>query len=516
MTLPRWLGPGAVAFLLVWLLLLAAGRTAFFQDPGTFWHTTTGELILKDGFIRADPYTFTHANDWWVPYQWLGEVAMALAHRAGGFDAQLLGAVTLIAGVFAWLAARLARTGLHPILVGGVVALSLAAAGSHFHVRPHLFTLGATALVAVALVEADVARPRLNRLYWLVPLCALWTNIHGGVLGGIGTVCITFAGWVTFWKFGRPAPLKSWRGAGVLALVAAGCALSTLANSYGTDMLKTWRVIMGAPELRDLIAEHRPLDVTAPYAWPVLALAAVYLFGLYGVKRSAVRVSWMLPLLWLALAFSRCRHASLFAVVAVVCITAMWKHTRWALWLAAYRPDLYQPGGAVARPWWANVWLPAVAVLLALALQVARVPVPLIGSGWARHDPGQWPVEVLDALKAHEPKPGEPNRLFNAEYIDGGFVIYHTPGYKVFVDDRCELFGGPWLAEFDRRTREPGDAVEVWEARYGRFDFALTRTGTPFDEWFAASPAWQPVKATPTATFYLRRAKEEPTPRPPP
>src|SRR5262245_51107722 len=196
MTLPRWLAPGAVAFLLLWLLLLAAGRTAFFKDPGTFWHITTGEIILKEGFIRADPYTFTFAGTWWIPYQWLGEVGMASAHRIGGFDTTLLGAVTIIAAVFAWLTARFLRTGLHPILVGVVIALSLAAAGSHFHVRPHLFTIAAMTVVAALLVDTDAARPRLKRLLWLVPLCVLWTNIHGGVLGGIGTVYIAFAGWV--------------------------------------------------------------------------------------------------------------------------------------------------------------------------------------------------------------------------------------------------------------------------------------------------------------------------------
>jgi hypothetical protein len=510
MTLPRWLGPGAIAFVVVWVLLLAAGRSAFFKDPGTFWHTTTGELILKDGFIRTDPYTFTFPETWWVPYQWLGEVGMALAHRVGGFDTQLLGAVTLIAAVFAWLAARLLRTGLHPILAGAVVALSLAASGSHFHVRPHLFTLAATAAVMVLLVETDVARPKLNRLFWLILLCMLWTNIHGGVLGGIGTLCIAFAGWVVFWKLKRPSPVKSWRDVGLLALVAVGCTSATLASPYGLDMLKTWNVIMGAPELREIIKEHRPLDVAEPSAWPVLALAIVYLFVLYGTKRSAVRVSWLLPVVWFALTVSRCRHASLFAVVSLVCITAMWKHTRWALYLAAKRPDLYQPGSAISRPWLANVWLPVALVLLSLGLQAVRVPVPIIGSGWAQHDPEYWPVEVLDALREYEPKPGDPhNKLFNSGYIDGGFVIYHTPGYKVFVDDRCEVFGGPWLMEFyaveHTEHPNPAPAMAKWEAQYGPFDFALTRTGQPIDDWFKASPAWQPVKVTPLATFYKRR-----------
>jgi hypothetical protein len=504
MKLPRWLGPGAVAFVLVWLLLLAAGRAAFFKDPGTFWHTTTGALVLEKGFLRADPYTFTFSGTWWVPYQWLGEVGMALAHRAGGFDAQLLGAVTILAAVFAWLTARLLRTGLNAVLAGSVVALSLAAAGSHFHVRPHLFTLAAMTAVMVLLVETDVARPRPKRLFWLVPLCAVWTNVHGGVLGGIGTVCIAFAGWVAWWRLGASAPLKSGRDVGLLALVAVGCVLSTFASPYGLDMLKTWNVIMGAPELREIIVEHRPLDVTQPFAWPVLALAAVYLFVLYGVKRSSLRVSWLLPLVWLVLTFSRCRHASLFAVTTVVAITAMWRHTSWALWLAAYRPDFYQPGSAEPRPWWASVWLPVAVVLLALGLQAARVPVPLVGSGWATHDPAHWPVDVLDALKAHEPKPGAPNKLFNSGYIDGGFVIYHAPGYKVFVDDRCEVFGGPWLMEFVAAQGEPAAALARWEKQYGPFDFALTRTDTPFDDRFKSSPAWKAEKVTPTATFYTR------------
>lgn len=503
MTLPRWLSPGAVAFVALWLPLMAAGRSAFFQDPGTFWHVTTGELVLRDGFLRSDPYTFTFAGTWWVPYQWLGEVAMTLAHRVGGFDTVLLGAVTLVAATFAWLAARLLRTGLHFVLASAAVAVAVAAAGSHFHVRPHLFTIAATAALMALLVETDAARPKLKRLLWLIPLCAVWTNVHGGVLGGIGTLGIAFAGWVVWWRLGRPSPLKTWREAGLLALVALGCGLATLASPYGLDMPKTWGVIMGAPELREIVAEHSPLDLAKPFAWPVLAMAAVYLFVLYGVKRSAVRATWLLPLVWLALTFDRSRHASLFAVVALVAMTAMWKHTRWALWLAAYRPDFYQPGSAESRPWWAGVWLPVLVVTLSFALQAARVPVPVIGSGWVRHDPDYWPVGVLDALKAHEPTPSAPNKLFNSGYIDGGFVIYHTPGYKVFVDDRCEVFKGPWLKAFVYAT--PDEAIPRWEAEYGPFDYALTRTGTPFDDWFKASAAWKAEKVTPTATFYVRR-----------
>lgn len=505
MTLPRWLAPGAVAFVAVWVALLAGGR-GMFRDPGTFWHTAVGERLLSDGFFDRDPYTFTFGGSWWVPHQWLGEVGMAVAHRVGGFDAQLLASVTLLAAAFALLAARLARTGLHPVAVGAVVALALAASGSHFHVRPHLVTIAGMAVTAVLLADADCGAIPLRRLFWLAPLFVLWANVHGGFLGGFGTVIIAAGGWFVFWRTGRPSPVGSWRDVGLLALLIVCCGAAPLVNPYGLDMLRAWKTILGEPILKEIIKEHRPLDPGESYAWPILGFAAVYLFVLVGVNWREVRVTWLLPLPWLLQSFERCRHAPLFVVVGLAVLSAMWPHTRWAKWLARSRPDFYQPDAPpVDRPWWAGVWLPSLVVLLSLGLQLGRVEVPVIGAGWARHDPRYWPVELLGAIKENEPKPGEPARLFN-DYADGGFVIYHAPGYRVFVDDRCELFGGEWLREFVAASQhDTSAAVARWEQRYGRFEFALTRTGTPFDEHFKSDADWRCVKRTATAAFYRRK-----------
>jgi hypothetical protein len=506
MTLPRWISPGAIAFLAIGLVLLVAGRSSMLRDPGTFWHTRTGELILQDGFIRTDPYTFTFGGTWWVPYQWGGEVVMAYAHRLGGFDAQLLGAVAMLAAVFAWLSARLLRTGLHPILVGAVVALGLAAAGSHFHVRPHVFTLTALAVTTALLADWDLGRKPLGRLFWLIPLFVVWTNVHGGLLGGLATLLIAAGGWVVFQRLGIPSPLSGARSYCLIGAVVIGCGLSMLANPYGTDMVKTWRVIMDEPLLKQIIIEHRPLDPSQPYAWPIFALAVVYAATLLGVNWRELRITWLLPAVWFLQTIDRCRHASLFVVVTLVALAAMWPSTRWAAWLARHRRDLYEPDAeAIARPAWAHWLLPGICVAASFVLIVCRIPVPIFGAGWAQHDPKQWPVELLESIKANEPKPGEPNKLFT-DYLGGGFAIFHAPGYKVFVDDRCEVFGGAWLLEFVRATnQESPAAIARWQDRYGAFDFALTTRGTGFDDYFHAAPEWECIDCTATAAFYKRR-----------
>jgi hypothetical protein len=310
---------------------------------------------------------------------------------------------------------------------------------------------------------------------------------------------------------GRPSPVDSWPRAGLVWLLALACALTALVNPYGTDMLRVWHVIMGEPILREIIKEHRPLDPAEAYAWPVFGLAALYAFVLAGANWRQARVTWLLPLVWLAMSVERCRHAPLFAIVTLLALAAIWPHTRWAAKLAKNRPDFYQPDApGPDRPWWAHVWLPALALLVAIGLQANGVRVPVVGAGWAAHSPKHWPVELLDTLKQHEPHPGESNHLFN-DYVDGGFIIYHAPRYRVFVDDRCEVFGGKWLMDFvivnhpDTSPAERSAAFARWEKQYGGFDFALTRVGTGFEEYFKSATGWECVKRGELAAFYKRK-----------
>jgi hypothetical protein len=498
------IGPGPLVFLALWLFLMAGGRSRLFRDPGTFWHTVVGERILTDGFFDTDPFSFTRHGKPWIPHQWLGEVSLALAHRVAGFDTQLLFAATVLAGLYTWLCLRLLRTGMHPILAIPVTAIGMAAGASHFHVRPHLFTIVALALTTGILTDFDSGRARLRQLCLLVPLFLIWSNIHGGMLGGLTTLVFVGMGWVTWAVIGCPSPFCDLRTAIRFAAVAGACALTVVVTPYGWKVAKAWLDIMGL-DLAAYVEEHAPLNPAEPKDWPVVASAGLYLFVLAGV-RERPRVTWLLPLFWLTQALAHVRHGSLFGVVALVAIADMWPATAWARRLAEKRADLYDPT-AIRSPSAAWAWaLPVLVVIATAALQVAGVPAPVVGAGWARLDPDRWPVAMLEAIRERQPTSAAPGQIFNEDQY-GGFLIYFAPGYRVFFDDRFELYGDDLVKEIVGAGSEGTTSrVAEWQARYGRFDAALVHAGGGFEAYFDESPEeWECVNRTATAAFFVRR-----------
>ena len=501
----KWLGP--LTFVVLWLAFQALGER-FLHDPGFFWHITTGEILLHQGFITQDPYTFTFAGTHWIPHQWLGEIGMALVHRIGGFDSVLVCTTAIAAGLIAWLGTRFVRIGLHPIFALGLLLLALAGTSNHFHVRPLLFTMLAMAWTMNRLIAFEAGRIEWKSLAWFIPVYVIWTNIHGGMLGGLGTFGIALAGWAAFRVIGWPSPIDGPKTFLGLSAIFALCGLTAFATPYGADLPRTWLLIMNMPKLPDLIIEHARFRFSDPLGWPMLTFAGFYLFCLCGLKHKP-RVVWLLPLVWLAQALLRVRHGSLFTIVGMVALADLWPQTRWAQWLAVKRPDAYSPVIS-ERPAARGIAITAlVCVSLALILQGFGVRLPLIGTGSAKLDNKTWPMESLDAIREYEPKsPGQTAKIFN-EYSDGGFLSYFAPNYRVFVDDRCEVFGEDWLEEFVKagETQEGTEAaMERWQKQYGRFDFALARTGSEFDKYFAARPAeWERKHATPTANFYAHR-----------
>jgi hypothetical protein len=510
--------PAVGIFILVWLVLMVGGRTRFFRDPGSFWHTVVGERMLTTHhMIYQDPFSFTFAGARWSPHQWLGECLMALAHRIDGLDTLLLLSVSSLAALYSWLAWRFIRSGLHWSVTLVIVALTLAASSSHFHVRPHIGTIIGMGITMAYLLDVEARRIRIARMFWLVPIYWLWSNIHGGMAGGLATIVLAAAAWTVVWLVQRfraqgspdwsPSPVERWSDVGLLIALIVVCAVTVVLNPYGIRLPQIWFEIMDSPVLPKIIQEHAPINLHRMEGQMVVVMATAYLLVLAGTLPARPRIAWLLPLVWLYLGCTRIRHAPLFAIAAALAMADMFPHTRWARSLLARGSDLFQPPVLKQKTIsWRPALIPVALVAVALCCQIARVSLPVLGHGWASLDPAYWPVELTPALKERQYTDPSGTPIFN-EYLHGGYLIYFTPGYRVFVDDRCELYGDKWLADYV--NAESGDAtaqMEEWQRRYPQFNLALTRSGSSFDRYFEGSKDWAVIQKTEAATLYERRA----------
>lgn len=142
------------------------------SDNSFLTHLAAGRLILDGGIPTADPFSWTAPGTPWVVQSWLAAGAYALAERLGGGHAVLALQASLTV-VLALLVVRL-TSGL-PSLVPRValVGLALGVGTGAWAERPFLF-----GLVAIGLTLLVVERGGRGAA-WLLPLYAVWANVHG-------------------------------------------------------------------------------------------------------------------------------------------------------------------------------------------------------------------------------------------------------------------------------------------------------------------------------------------------
>jgi len=502
----RLLTPETCFFVAVWLAFLVQFRERAFSDPGTLWHTVVGDTILRDGLMTTDPFTYTHPGRTWIPQQWGGEVAMAVLHRAGGFDTLLLAFATGVSALFTWLFARLRRAGLHWSLAAVLACGALFVASFHFYVRPHLATMAFLAVTMATLVDFDRGKVSYGRLALLIPLFVVWTNVHGGVLGGVLSFGVVAAGWAASYLVGRAGPITSVRvGLGILGVLGS-CALTPFDNPFGLEMMHTWQRIVGSTVMVQVVNEHKPLNLDAPIDQMLVASAILYCLALAGTLptlRREFRATWVVPLVWMVLMVKGIRQGPLFVMTAAVVLADFWPHTVWSKLLKKYGDSLAYGTAAPVRP--AAFVIPATLVALALGLQIAGVSVPVVGRGWASPSRDFVPSDMTKAIADElTNSPGRP-RLFNDCNL-GGYLIYYHPTHKIFMDDRFELYGDAWLNDYVQAAWLHPERVEDYCDRYACTHalVGVENPPTPFDRYLAGSPRWSEVARGQGAVLFRR------------
>jgi hypothetical protein len=460
--LPLWVG------VFIYALFLLAGNRLLI-DPDTMWQITVGQWILDHGMVpQTDVYSFTMRGQPWISTQWLAQVIYAKAYAAFGWSGPVVLAATAIAATFALLTKFLNRH-LSESATLVFVAAALALTVPHLLARPHVLALPLMVAWVGGLIAA--ADRKSAPSFWLLPLMALWANLHGGFVFGLVLMApIALDAVVNAEPAFRKSLVLRWALFAAAAL-AAGCC-----TPYGWNSLLASQKILGLGGALPLIMEWKPADFGSLGALEICLLLGTGLALWRGVKLPPLRIVLLLGLLHMALAQGRA--GEMLALLAPLALAA---------------PLAKQIGGAEVS----NATQPARGVLFA-SIAIALTAATLAYTSVHRFEPHTHgsPVAAVAELKKLNLA-----RVFN-DYDFGGYLIAN--GVAPFIDGRTELYGEKFFVDHNAASglMEPENLFRLLE-QY-KIEATLMLTQSAATKLLDHVDDWQKVYADDIATIHVR------------
>jgi len=493
---------GAVLIVLLGTHLVLLG---FFQlsDEDTWWHLKEGELYVTTGSLPdQDPFAFTTAGREWIKYSWLADSLFYGIYRAAGLRGLVLFRLLALFLVTLILYGILRGCGLHPLAAILLVFLASVVLRLRLLIRPELISFLLLLAVLAILLEYRHRHPWWA--YALLPLQALWTNVHASFVFGIalpGLVLLAnlLPGTRVAPGWGRleldRAHLRH------LALVTAALPFASLLNPNGLSLVlfpvrqnrmaeltwfgewkQVWHLPRMDPVWWDLIV-----------ALTVVIAAFVVVSALLACRERRVDpVGWGILLAMGTYAVLRNRAAVYFVLALLPLL---------ALALARAGEHLASRGGGERRTWLERVGAFACLLVLSgsIADQAVFTPRHPFGFG-VRKD--YFPEGAVPFLARH----GIEGRIFNS-YGFGGYLIWRRwPANQVLIDGRYDtILFDETLLEAYRRAHQSPEALARITAAYDIQILVLDAEPVFQIPFLRAHPDWARVYWDPIAEIFLRR-----------
>jgi hypothetical protein len=464
-SLPLWVGVA------IYVLLIAAGNRLLL-DPDTQWQITVGQWILDHHAVpHTDIYSFTMGGAPWISTQWLAQVLYAKVYAWFGWTGPVVLAAAASSATFALLARYLVRS-LSESAVLAFVVVALVLTAPHLLARPHVLALPIMVAWIGELIAA--ADRRAAPSFRLLPLMALWANVHGGFVFGIVMIApIALDAVINANASDRMKLAVRWAVFAALAL-GAGCC-----TPYGWESLLAARKILALGSALPLITEWRPADFTTLRPFEICLLGAIGLALYRGITLPPMRIAILLGLVHMALAQGRAAEilALLSPLVLATPLAPQIDGTEISL------PSLRPVRG---------VTIACCAVLLAagtLTFAAVHRFAP---------DTANSPVLAVTELKKLNLE-----RVFN-DYDFGGYLI--ASGVAPFIDGRTELYGEKFFVDHHNASEliEPGGLFRLLDGY--QIQATLMRTQSPATKLLDHMDGWEKIYSDEVATIHLRKA----------
>lgn len=460
--LPLWVGLG------VYALLLVVGN-GLLNDPDTYWQITLGQWMLDHRAVpHSDVYSFTMAGQPWISTQWLAQVAYALAYGAAGWAGPVVLAAASASLAIALLARFLFRR-LNPAASLLLLAATLSLMAGHMLARPHLLAMPVMVAFVGGLIDAMDRRSGPSP--WLLPLMALWANLHGGFVLGIALIAPVALD--VIWhapQQQRPRMALQWILFGLAALLAS------CVTPYGWESLLASRRILTLGAALAVIGEWRPADFSHP--GPIeFAVMGGFAFALWrGITLPPMRTVLLIGFVMMAL--GHVRNAEVLALLAPMVLAA------------PLGDQLGRGRGNEASP---------SRVVLFVGIALCVVAGTFVLAPLRHYTPSERasPAAAVDTLKKRDVR-----RVLN-DYDFGGYLIWR--GVPTFIDGRTELFGEQLMVEHDRASglKDPDSLFRLLkdydiQATFLRTESAATKLLDRID-------GWEKIYGDDLATIHMRK-----------
>lgn len=482
--------------LLGWLFFGGSSWSALLSDGDTGWHIRTGEYILNQHqFPTRDLFSFSRPDASWYAWEWLSDTAFALVYRPLG-----LKGVVLLSGAAIALSAllvfrRMLWRGSNLFLALAALYLAVGASLGHYLARPHVFTL---LLLAAALWLLDADRRRKTRAVWLlIPLAALWTNLHGGFVALPASLAVLAAGSAIEALLAARADRAERIGRAVrYGMLAAGCAAASLANPYGYRLLGHIYGYLRSNWILEAVHEFQSPSFRSESAlyFEVLLFAGLMLAAYLAYRKRIAEA--LLIVFWAHASLVSVRHVPLFAIVAAPLIASelsvAWR--RWAAGCPARStPAALEKLAADFAPAFRRNSAWAAGAIAALVFVDAPIR-------WPRDFPeAKFPV----AMVARHAARLAGARVFTSDQWADYLIYRFYPRHRVFLDGRSDFYGqalGKAYLRISYAHPEWQDAL----ARYG-CTTVLAPAEWPLAGVMKQSSAWRVVDSDPRAVLFERR-----------
>lgn len=467
-------------------------------DSDIFWALRSGQWILENlKAPDADIFSYTFEGSPWVDFTWGFQVISywfftRLKQWQGLFILQML--LTLGTFLALFLNLRLTapkRPGLH------VALLFLVFASSHqrFFIRPHLFEYFFLSAYFLFL-NLHERRQKGIYLYLLIPMQAIWMNIHSSAVLGVFITGAYALGALTDNFRANGASLKKMFSPQAIRLALCSIALvfASLLNPYGIRLV----LFPFKHQYADRDALRHIGEWIAPRASDLF-----FSFYPFPIDRFAFFAVFFLVVISIVVNLREVKSRDILILAAALYMSM--SHVRWVALFAYFAAPIIA-GNIAARPFSEESRLDA-AISFALSAFIAAVMlVAYLGPG-VRDNLGLglgkavYPEGAVSFLK----KEAITGNIYN-DYVFGGYLIYSRPEQRVFIDGRTPTVYSP---HFFWKTRVAEAGNEPWDRLVDEYkiDMALVSFKGALCDRLFQDKSWSAVSMDDTAVLFVRDAE---------